>query len=1356
MSKNCIITTVKSKIKGNATSYIEKENEIFIPTSKKFSLVQTRVIAQDKVNKINKEYLSEKFGAVVSLNTSYTDGTGINIHPSQRLVEAYEVKEGNKTIEEVNRLDFFNGDVILYEQELKDFENEANLMRFSDLRQELRVQEGKLNFKNGKISDFEILSENSVIDKEISQQQAKIIFNKKNRNNQEKKDLSIYFANYFLNSVYDKEGLLHLGYTRFLRYGITPPKLLIVKDNERKNPFFQYNNVVIIGLKQLEKFINSLKTPSFEKFENLINTVAQEEIIHLYADYLLDYQDIDNIYNEMTEKDINQIKKIYGNSSIQKENIVHEYVRMVVQQRVFGKTTEYETFTLSNAIMSFFGNLLEELNDFLNRIIGSTNTQKAIEDVINFTKGNFSKELDKKIINRVFNKGQILEANLNVLNNFQEEQKELDKIVDKINNESRQFESFQNIITNEQKPTSIDTTKSDGLLFGNLQDLAKSNKIAVGEIKVENKKIVGFDKKPNPYLRDYNTDLTEVQAKKLFEKSSKSIKDYERLAVYFANMFVNEIIDKDVHLKMGYMRLAEYSQQKPKILITDTNKKTNPFYQYNNTIIIGIYQLQQLLENGNYSDYQKFQNLIQSVAQEESIHLFAEYLFNKETVDNIYSEMSEKDIQKIKDIYENENLDKNGIVHEYVRMVVQQHVFDSTTEQEKVKLTNSVLDFISKMINEIQQFLSEIIGQNNTKQAIQDVISFTKGNFSKELDKKIINRVFEKGKILESNLEQLNQKKENLITDSNQAVNQVINPGKQGKLFQESENTSFQQFQQSLNKPNTNPILQGNQEAVITPNDKIIWGHPAIGKSYAAKKVKMIDFDSYKLGINKKYNLYIAPGLSDTELRTDDKTREARENWRYESEENQALWNQFIRDVWQQAKKDAKEQGAILFASDLLVLREFGNEVDKALTMPDELFFERSKQRNNFIEGELGTKVWKGNLNRAVNNFKEKFGEDKVISTEKYLSDLFITPQQEQVKKFAELQERLNNKEFLEGTKNAFESSEELQQFGTQEQYNDYIARVSLGIIKNPSSGEYNYESQVKDIVYHGTRFNIKNKKFDIKKAGSATFGFSGAGFFTNNKEWAEERFAYNDSMDDGTQEGNFVFSAILDIKSPTKLDTVFDFNKSIEEGFIENVRQSINRKISKEVPMGRFFSQGGAHNNQKQAIVIFNRKTYDYTVNYIDGSKTEDKEINLFGKKSIHQVPKSITKKEFEDSLNEKGKEIYTKGINNINDFFNERSEDIKKAIDLENSNVKTSTIVKDSDSVISKQSDGETLEYAVFKSEQIHILGSKQDIENFAKFVKNNESGNTKDMENYMSSKSVDYIMDKLIQSGKIEKRC
>jgi hypothetical protein len=692
-----------------------------------------------------------------------------------------EIEELQKELDEERKLlddiknkeegnyDVVDGEIVVFSK--NEYDNEANILRFSDLRQELRVQEGKLNFKNGKISDFEILSENSVIDKEISQQQALEIFNKKNKNQQDKKDLSIYFANYFLNSVYDKEGLLYLGYTRFLRYGITSPKLLIVKDNGRKNPFFQYNNVVIIGLKQIEKFIDSLKTPTFEKFENLINTVAQEEIIHLYADYLLDHQDLDNIYNEMTEKDIKQIKKIYGNSVIQKENIVHEYVRMVVQQKVFGRTTEYESFTLSNAIMSFFENLIEELNDFLSTIIGSTNTKKAIEDVINFTKGNFSKELDEKIINRVFEKGKILEANLNVLNNFQEEQKELDKIVEDINNLE-------------------DETKFDdngqGLLFGNLQDLAESRRIAVGNIKVENRKIVGFERKPNPYLRDYNTDLTEVQTKKLFEKSKKSEKDYEKLAVYFTNMFVSEIIDKDVHLRMGYTRLDSIIREevKPKILITNSNKKTNPFYQYNNTIIVGIYQMQQLLENGNYKDFEQTQKLIQSVAQEEAIHLFAEYLFDKEIIDNIYSEMSKKDIQKIKDIYGNQDLPKSSIVHEYVRMVVQQHVFNSTTEQEKVKLTNSVLEFISGMIDQIRQFLKEIIGQDITKKAIQDVIDFTKGNFSEELDSRIINKIFEQGSILESNLQNIES---NTLQVEDSSLNQTIKPGVK-ELFETDSN----------------------------------------------------------------------------------------------------------------------------------------------------------------------------------------------------------------------------------------------------------------------------------------------------------------------------------------------------------------------------------------------------------------------------------------------------------------------------------------------------------------------------------------------------------------------------------------
>ena len=58
--------------------------------------------------------------------------------------------------------------------------------------------------------------------------------------------------------------------------------------------------------------------------------------------------------------------------------------------------------------------------------------------------------------------------------------------------------------------------------------------------------------------------------------------------------------------------------------------------------------------------------------------------------------------------------------------------------------------------------------------------------------------------------------------------------------------------------------------------------------------------------------------------------------------------------------------------------------------------------------------------------------------------------------------------------------------------------------------------------------------------------------------------------------------------------------------------------------------------------------------------------------------------------------------------------------------------------------------------QQEQTHILGSKQDIENFANFVKNNNVGDIENMQNYINSKSIDYIMNKLIKSGKIEKKC
>lgn len=97
--------------------------------------------------------------------------------------------------------------------------------------------------------------------------------------------------------------------------------------------------MVVVGIDQLSKLIKVDDGISFEKWEETMDVVAEEEIIHLFADYLLDNEEIDAIYSEMTESDKNHIKSIYRNNNLIKDQIVHEYLRMVVQQEVFGKTS---------------------------------------------------------------------------------------------------------------------------------------------------------------------------------------------------------------------------------------------------------------------------------------------------------------------------------------------------------------------------------------------------------------------------------------------------------------------------------------------------------------------------------------------------------------------------------------------------------------------------------------------------------------------------------------------------------------------------------------------------------------------------------------------------------------------------------------------------------------------------------------------------------------------------------------------------------------------------------------------------------------------------------------------------------
>ena len=153
---------------------------------------------------------------------------------------------------------------------------------------------------------------------------------------------------------------------------------------------------------------------------------------------------------------------------------------------------------------------------------------------------------------------------------------------------------------------------------------------------------------------------------------------------------------------------------------------------------------------------------------------------------------------------------------------------------------------------------------------------------------------------------------------------------------------------------------------------------------------------------------------------------------------------------------------------------------------------------------------------------------------------------QEQTKKFAELQERLNNKEFLEGAKNAFESTPELQQFGTQEQYNDYIARVSLGILKNPSSGEYNYTSQVKDIVYHHSDTKITEFKKEFPEGYAAQKGVSPKAKFFLRQPLKEEFLSKRPYL------GQYLINIINPNVMPVNADRSAKRDSGIKEGIQE------------------------------------------------------------------------------------------------------------------------------------------------------------------------------------------------------------
>lgn len=169
-----------------------------------------------------------------------------------------------------------------------------------------------------------------------------------------------------------------------------------------------------------------------------------------------------------------------------------------------------------------------------------------------------------------------------------------------------------------------------------------------------------------------------------------------------------------------------------------------------------------------------------------------------------------------------------------------------------------------------------------------------------------------------------------------------------------------------------------NKKSVISKNDKIIWGHPALGKTTALEKDPNLFID-WDVEFNTKRDKWI-----------EEKSGTIKGTPEYKTARNEYLVNyanhtdfiEFVTEEWSKAKQKAKQENKKLLASPHMLLNLFPNDFDKIINLSDEIFMERAVKRSN--GDEVNSKLWKEGINKTLENVDKS----KIITTDKYLDEL--------------------------------------------------------------------------------------------------------------------------------------------------------------------------------------------------------------------------------------------------------------------------------------------------------------------------------------------------------------------------------
>jgi len=153
---------------------------------------------------------------------------------------------------------------------------------------------------------------------------------------------------------------------------------------------------------------------------------------------------------------------------------------------------------------------------------------------------------------------------------------------------------------------------------------------------------------------------------------------------------------------------------------------------------------------------------------------------------------------------------------------------------------------------------------------------------------------------------------------------------------------------------------------LISSNDNIVWGHPTIGKSYLKEKGNN-SFITLDDDYANEVNAFIDANKGN-ETRQEYKGRKPKE------------YNEFMLNLFDRLKVQAKKEGKKLFVSNTNILKERMSDFDKIINIPKDEFKKRFDARG----ATYGFEDWKSDIDNTI----AKVDNSKVISTTSYLEDL--------------------------------------------------------------------------------------------------------------------------------------------------------------------------------------------------------------------------------------------------------------------------------------------------------------------------------------------------------------------------------